>query len=170
MALIIPILLLLLIITSFFRGSGVYDSFIRGAKEALPTLINVLPYMAAMLCALNIMRDSGALSFIVSLIAPGMNAVGVPGELTPLIVLRPFSGGAALALLEDVFKTQGVDSVAGYMASVMLGSTETIFYTVSLYFGSIGVKKTRYSIPVAILSGVIGVVVSVVLTRVFFGG
>ena len=168
MSLVSPILFLLLIVTSFFRGSGVYDSFIRGAKSALPMLLNVLPYMAAMLCALNIMRDSGALAFIVSLIAPGMEKIGVPGELTPLIVLRPFSGGAALALLDDVFKVGGVDSFAGYMASVMLGSTETIFYTVSLYFGSIGVKKTRYSVPVALLSGLVGILAAVVLSKVFF--
>lgn len=168
MELIIPILLLALIGVSFFRGSGVYDSFVRGAKQAIPMLINVLPYMAAMLCALNIMRDSGALAFIVDLIAPGMEALGIPGGLTPLIVLRPFSGGAALALLDDVFKMQGVDSRAAYMASVMLGSTETIFYTVSLYFGSIGVKKTRYSIPVALLSGLIGVAASVILTNIFY--
>lgn len=168
MALIIPVLLLCLMIASFFRGSGVYDSFIRGAKQALPTLINVLPYMAAMLCALNLMRDSGALGYIVKLLSPVFRAISVPEQLTPLIVLRPFSGGAALALLDDVFKTQGVDSIAGYMASVMLGSTETIFYTVSLYFGSIGVKKTRYSIPVALLSGLVGVIASVILSNLFF--
>ena len=168
MGLIIPILLLALVVTSFFRGSGVYDSFVRGARGALPTLINVMPYMAAMLCALNVMRDSGALDFIVSLLTPAMGAVGVPAELTPLIVLRPFSGGAALALLDDVFKIGGVDSSAGYIASVMLGSTETIFYTVSLYFGSIGVKKTRYSVPVALLSGAVGIWAAVVLGRMFF--
>ena len=168
MAIMIPLLLLVLVVTSFFRGSGVYDSFIRGAKQALPMLINVLPYMAAMLCALNIVRDSGALGALVGLVSPAMEAIGIPAGLTPLIVLRPFSGGAALALLEDVLKTQGVDSIAGYMASVMLGSTETIFYTVALYYGSVGIKKTRYSIPVALLSGLVGVWASVVLTKMFF--
>lgn len=163
-----PALILALIIISFFRGNGIYEAFIRGAKQALPMLLNVLPYMAAMLCALNLFRVSGALGALVELTSPAMEAVGIPGELTPLIVLRPFSGGAALALLEDVFQTIGVDSYGGIMASIMLGSTETIFYTVALYFGSINIKKTGYSIPVALISGVLGIAASVILTNIFF--
>lgn len=165
---IVPALILALIIISFFRGNGIYEAFIRGAKQALPMLLNVLPYMAAMLCALNLFRVSGALGALVELTSPAMEAVGIPGELTPLIVLRPFSGGAALALLEDVFQTIGVDSYGGIMASIMLGSTETIFYTVALYFGSINIKKTGYSIPVALISGVLGIAASVILTNIFF--
>lgn len=165
---IVPALILALIIISFFRGNGIYEAFIRGAKQALPMLLNVLPYMAAMLCALNLFRVSGALGALVELTSPAMEAVGIPGELTPLIVLRPFSGGAALALLEDVFQTIGVDSYGGIMASIMLGSTETIFYTVALYFGSINIKKTRHSIPVALISGVLGIAASVILTNIFF--
>ena len=163
-----PALILALIITSFFKGSGVYESFIRGAKQALPMLVNVLPYMAAMLCALNIFRASGALGAFVNLVSPAMEALGIPGELTPLIALRPFSGGAALALLEDAFQSIGVDSRGGVMASIMLGSTETIFYTVALYFGSINVKKTRYSVPAALISGAVGIAASVILTDLFF--
>ncbi len=165
---IVPALILALIVISFFRGKGVYEAFIRGAKQALPMIFNVLPYMAAMLCALNLFRVSGALGALVDLTSPAMEAVGIPGELTPLIVLRPFSGGAALALLEDVFQTIGPDSYGGIMASIMLGSTETIFYTVALYFGSINIKKTRHSIPVALISGVLGIAASVILTNIFF--
>ena len=124
--------------------------------------------MAAMLCALNIFRDSGALGVFIKLISPVMQFLGIPKELVTLIFLRPFSGSAAMALLDDVFKTTGVDSYASFLASIMLGSTETIFYSVALYFGSIGVTKTRHSIAVAIISGVFGIAASVILGKMFY--
>lgn len=168
MHLFIPILLLFLILSSLFMGTGVYDSFIRGAKSALPLMLQILPYMAAMLCALNIFRDSGALFVIEKLLSPVMSFFGIPDELMTLIMLRPFSGSAAIALLGDVYKTVGVDSYQGFMASVMLGSTETVFYTVTLYFGSIGVKKTRHAVPAALISAVAGIAASVILTKLMY--
>lgn len=168
MQLIIPILLAILLISSVFSGSPVYDSFINGAKKSLPMLFSILPYMAAMLCALNIFRDSGALELVTEMLSPVLSVLGIPDDLATLVTLRPFSGSAAIALLDDIYRNSGVDSFSGYLASIMLGSTETIFYTVSLYFGAVGIKKTRHAVPTALISGIIGVAVSVLLAHYLF--
>jgi spore maturation protein B len=165
---IIPILLLVMFIAAAYKKTSVYDSFVRGAKNALPVLVSILPYLAAMLAAINIFRASGALQGFIDLSSPVMESIGIPKELTPLVVLRPFSGSAAIALLDDIFKTCGPDSYQGILASVMLGSTETIFYTVALYFGSIGIKKTRYSIPTALISGIAGIAASIIAVKLMY--
>ena len=158
MSYIMPAMILLLLGYALYKRVNVYEAFTRGAQEALPLLVQVLPFMAAMLIAMNLFRSSGALSAVIRWIEPFLSRIGIPVELVPLLVLRPFSGSAAIALLQDVFTNHGVDSFAGLAASLMLGSTETIFYTVALYFGSIGVRKTRVTIAVALLSGVVGAV------------
>lgn len=158
MSYIMPLMILLLLGYALYKRVNVYEAFTRGAQEALPLLVQVLPFMAAMLIAMNLFRSSGALSAFIRWIEPLLSKLGIPAELVPLLVLRPFSGSAAIALLQDVFTNYGVDSFAGLAASLMLGSTETIFYTVALYFGSVGVRKTRITIAVALLSGVVGAV------------
>ena len=168
MQIIIPLLLAALVCCSLFSGFGIYESFVKGAKKSLSVMVSILPFMAAMLCALNIFRDSGALAMLIDILSPALNFFNIPTELTTLILLRPFSGSAAVALLSDVFTTTGVDSYHSFLASVMLGSTETIFYTVALYFGSINVTKTRHAIPVAIISGLIGLIFSCILSNIFY--
>lgn len=158
MSYIMPLMILLLLGYALYKRVNVYEAFTRGAQEALPLLVQVLPFMAAMMIAMNLFRSSGALSAFIRWIEPLLSKLGIPAELVPLLVLRPFSGSAAIALLQDVFTNYGVDSFAGLAASLMLGSTETIFYTVALYFGSVGVRKTRVTIAVALLSGVVGAV------------
>ncbi len=158
MSYIMPLMILLLLGYALYKRVNIYDAFTRGAQEALPLLVQVLPFMAAMMIAMNLFRSSGALSAFIRWIEPLLSKLGIPAELVPLLVLRPFSGSAAIALLQDVFTNHGVDSFAGLAASLMLGSTETIFYTVALYFGSVGVRKTRITIAVALLSGVVGAV------------
>ena len=156
MSYLIPALILALLIYAYAKKTDVYGSFIAGAKETFPMLLQVLPPMAAMMAALTVLRASGALSAFIEFVAPVFEAVGLKSELAPLFVLRPFSGSASMALLKDVFDAYGVDSFSGYAASVMLGSTETIFYTIALYFGAVGVTTTRYTVPVALLAGVVG--------------
>lgn len=158
MSYIMPAMILLLLGYALYKRVNVYEAFTRGAQEALPLLVQVLPFMAAMMIAMNLFRSSGALAAFIRWIEPLLSKLGIPAELVPLLVLRPFSGSAAIALLQDVFTNHGVDSFAGLAASLMLGSTETIFYTVALYFGSVGVRKTRVTIAVALLSGVVGAV------------
>ncbi len=156
MSYLVPALILTLLVYGYVKKTDVYGAFLAGAKEALPMLLQVLPSMAAMMAALTALRASGALEAFIGFAAPAFEAVGLKRELVPLFVLRPFSGSASMALLKDVYDAYGVDSFSGYAASVMLGSTETIFYTIALYFGAVGVSKTRYTVPVALLAGIVG--------------
>lgn len=167
-AYILPVGIALLFAYAASKGSNVYDAFVRGASQSLPTLKKVLPCMAAMLIAINVFRASGALDFLTKLASPVFEAVFIPKELAPLILLRPFSGSAALALLADTFSRCGVDSFIGLCASLLVGSTETIFYTVALYFGSAGISKPRYSVAVALISGVVSIAASIALAYALF--
>ena len=165
MSYILPVLILLLLLYALLKGVNVYEAFVRGAAEALPLMVHILPYMAAMMAGLTVFRESGALDWIVGLIAPVCEFVGLPRELVPLFALRPFSGGAAMALLQDVYNQYGTDGFLGYAASVMLGSTETIFYTLSLYFGAVGITKTRHAVPVSLGAGLVGAAAAIVFAR-----
>ena len=167
-AYILPVGIALLFAYAASKGSNVYDAFVRGASQSLPTLKKVLPCMAAMLIAINVFRASGALDFLTKLASPVFEAVFIPKELAPLILLRPFSGSAALALLADTFSRCGVDSFIGLCASLLVGSTETIFYTVALYFGSAGISKPRYSVAVALISEAVSIAASIALAYAVF--
>lgn len=168
MSWLLPALVALLLTVAAFRRADVYGAFVQGARDALPMLLRVLPCMAAMLIALRVLRASGALEAFIRFVSPGLDAVGMPAELAPLFVLRPFSGSAAMSLLKDVFDSCGPDSFEGVAASVMLGSTETIFYTVAVYFGSVGVHKTRLTVPVALVVSVLGAALALSFTAVLF--
>ncbi|MBQ9833234.1 MAG: spore maturation protein [Clostridia bacterium] len=167
MSYILPLLLFFLIIWALRKKVDVYSSFVEGAMESLPLLAKILPAMTAMMLALALARTTGVIDALVSLTVPLLKFLGIDETLVPMLVLRPFSGNASLALLNDVFNTSGVDSLSGVTASNMLGSTETIFYTVALYFGSVGITKTRYSIPVALISGLVGAIAAILLTPLF---
>ena len=164
-ALILPILIALLLIFALVKKVDVYSAFASGAKEGLPVLYGILPYLAAMLIAINMLKESGALSALIRILSGPLAKIGFPAELLPLAVLRPFSGSASLAMLSEIYESYGADSFLGIAASLMKGSSETIFYTVALYFGSVRITKTRYAVPVALISGVAGIAVSVWLAR-----
>ncbi len=168
MSYIMPGLIALLLVTAAVKKVDIYEAFVTGAAESLPLLLKILPCMAAMMVGLKALRASGALDWFIALVAPALELVGFPAELAPLFLLRPFSGSAAMSLLKDVFDVYGPDGYLGVAASLMLGSTETIFYTIALYFGSIGVKKTRVSVPVALLSGGVGAAAALVLAWLMF--
>lgn len=163
--LVIPCLVCLLAVYALFKRVNPYEAFAEGAAEAVPVILKVLPYLGAMLMAISVFRRSGAMDMLASLLHPVLRVFGIPAELIPLTVLRPFSGSASLALLQDVLLTYGADSFIGRAASVLVGSTETIFYTIALYCGSVGVRKTRHALPVALISGVFGVVSAIIFTR-----
>ena len=164
-AAVLPIAIASVLTFALVKKVDVYSAFAKGAKEALPVLINILPYLAAMLMAINVFRESGALAALIRLLEKPLAALGFPAELLPLALLRPFSGSASLALLSDVYAQYGADTFLGRAASLMMGSSETIFYTLALYFGSIHVTKTRYCVPVALLSGAVGIAVSLLLAH-----
>ncbi len=164
---IIPVLAMALLVYGLIRHVDVYEAFADGAAEGLPVLVKILPYLAAMLIAVNMLRTSGLIDDATRLLAPACGAVGMDAELIPLILLRPFSGSASMAILQELFAAHGPDSRIGMTASVLMGSSETIFYEVALYFGVVGVKKTRFAVPVALLAALASTAASVLLGRAY---
>lgn len=167
--LIIPLLAAVVVVYAVIKRVDVYEAFVEGATQALPLLYRVLPYMAAMLVVIQLLRVSGALEALVLVIEVPLSAIGMPPELLPMALLRPLSGSAAMAIVADVFKNYGVDSMLGLMAATMMGSSETIFYTLALYFGSVGIQKTRFTLPVALIASLVSVIGSIVACRLLFG-
>lgn len=165
MSYIVPFGIFLLLGYAAIKGVDCYDAFIEGAKEALPTLIGLLPNLAAMLAAIAVFRSSGVDAQIACLLAPILKAIGIPKEISSLIILRPFSGSGALAMLSDILNRYGADSFIGLSASVAVGSTETIFYTLSIYCGAAGVKNARYALPAALISGLVGILCGIAVLR-----
>lgn len=166
MSFLIPILVAALLAYALVRRVNPYEAFIRGAADAVPTILRVLPALAAMLGAISLLRGCGALDALNRWLSPVFEKIGIPAELTPLILLRPFSGSASLALLGDTLTLHGADSFIGRAASVCVGSTETIFYTLALYCGSVGISKTRHALPAALVGCAAGVLSGVFLVRI----
>ena len=163
--LLIPCLLALTACVALWRRENVYDAMTVGAAEGLKLLVNIIPALVVLLTAVHMLRASGALDALGQALSPVFRAVGIPTELLPLMLVRPFSGSAALALGADLMQTYGVNSLIGKTAAVMLGSTETTFYTVSVYFGAAGIKRSRYVIPAALGADLMGFVGAAVFTK-----
>lgn len=140
----------------FVKKVDLYNAFVDGAKDGLSAALQMLPYLAAMLIGIHVLRDSGLLVRAYTFLAPCMNAIGLTEGVAPLLLIRPFSGSAALAVLTDIMHQYGADSRTGLLASTMMGSGETVFYTCALYLAAAKVKKSRYIIPVALISWLAG--------------
>lgn len=147
---ILPILVTLIILHGAFKGINVFDEFIKGAKSGFNTILNIVPSLIALLLCVNMLRASGGLDVICSLISPITALLGIPKEIAPLAILSPVSGSGALGMYENILKEFGPDSYIGRCASVIMGSTETTFYAITLYYGSINIKKTRHTLPCAL--------------------
>ena len=165
----IAILILLLLIYAAFRRVNVFDAFREGAAQAIPLMKSILPALAVFSAVMALFRDSGAFDLLRSFLSPATDALGVDPALVPLLVVRPFSGSAALAALSDIFSGYGPDSRVGLTASVLLGSSETVFYTLALYFGSVGIKRTRFAVPAAFAALLTSVATGLLFSSLFFG-
>lgn len=154
--LLIPVLMLLVLSAAAWKKLPMYDLFVAGAKNGLQTAVQVLPNLAAMLCAISLMQASGLMDALCSLCTPLSRLIGVPSETMPLILLRPMSGSASLAMLENILQKYGADSRIGLVASTVMGSSETIFYTVCVYMSAAGEKQTGYAIPCSLLGALAG--------------
>lgn len=163
-----PLVISLIILYALSKKTDVYQSFIDGAKNGLETLFKIIPTLVGLLTAVSVFRASGALDFIVALLSPVLSQIGIPSEVLPLALLRPVSGSASLAIVSDILKTNGPDSFIGRLASVMMGSTETIFYTLAVYYGSVGIKNARYTLWVALLADAAGIAVAVLVCRFLY--
>ena len=167
-AALVPLLFVAVIGYGLVRRVDVYEAFVEGAAEGLPVLLKILPCLSAMLIAIGTLRDSGLFDLLVRLLAPACAGLGFDASLLPLILLRPFSGSAAMATLSELFAEYGPDSRAGFTASVLMGSSETIFYEVALYFGAIGIRRTRFAVPVSLAAMAAGVVTALALAAARF--
>lgn len=166
-AYIIPILFLIVLLASFVRRRDPYGGFIDGAKQATELTINVFPYLLAIMVAVEAFRVSGASAMLANALEPVLGAVGLPKELAELMFLRPVSGAGSLAILDGIYADYGPDSYIGRCASVIYGSSETVFYISAIYFSQSSVRKLRYAIPVALVATYTGCIVGCFLLRYF---
>lgn len=160
---VIPVLLFYIIAYGLMSGINVYEEFIKGAKDGAKTVAAIMPTMIGLMTAVGILRASGFLECIGSLAGRGLTALHFPPELMPLALVKMFSSSAATGLVVDIFQHYGPDSYPGYVTSLMMSSTETIFYTMSVYFMAAKVKKTRFTLPGALISTFAGLAASIVL-------
>ncbi|AOY75484.1 spore maturation protein [Clostridium formicaceticum] len=164
----IPIMITIILLHGLIKGVNLYDAFAEGAGDGFKTAIRIMPYLIAIFIAIGLMRKSGAMDFLISFMTMPMTLIGIPAEVLPLAVIRPISGSGALAVLKDIITHYGPDSFVGRVASTMMGSAETIFYTMAVYFGAIGVKYSRHTVLAALLSHFAAIIASVVICRMIF--
>lgn len=162
---IVPLLLFLVAALALGRRENAYNLLLDGAAEGLKLLFTLIPALVLLLTAVAMLRASGAMNLISSFLAPVFRFFGIPPETAMLVLVRPISGSAALAVGADLMSQYGVDSLIGRTAAVMLGSTETTFYTVSVYFGAAGIRKTRYTIIAALIADMVGFLMASLTAR-----
>jgi spore maturation protein B len=164
----IPLILVLIPLHGHRKGVKVYETFTEGAKEGFDVALRIIPYLVAIFLAIAAFRSSGAMDILAWIVSPLTNLIGMPGDLLPLAFMRPLSGSGALGIVGELIATHGPDSLIGRMASVMMGSTETTFYVLAVYFGSISVAKTRHAVPAALLADLAGLIAAVTITHIVF--
>jgi len=165
---IVPLLLFAVSALALRKKENAYDLMLQGAGEGLRLLVTLIPSLILLLTAVTMLRSSGAMEVISNFLAPVFRFFGIPPETAMLVLIRPISGSAALAVGADLMAQYGVDSLVGRTAAVMLGSTETTFYTISVYFGAAGIRKTRYTIPAALFADFVGFFTASLTVRFLF--
>lgn len=168
-AYLVPLLLAFTALFGLWKRVNVYEALSLGAKEGLDILLGILPNLVGLMTAVYMLRASGLMDALGGLLAPLLVKLGIPPETAALLFIRPVSGSGALAVGSELMASYGPDSYVGRVAAVMLGSTETTFYTIAVYFGSAGVRKTRYAIPAALLADLAGFMAAALAVRLLFG-
>lgn len=166
--LIVPIILLFVSCYALHKKEDVYSLLVLGAQDGLRLLLTIIPSLIALLTAVSMLRESGCIGFLTQLFTPLCAWAGIPAEVVPLMLIRPVSGSAALAVGSELMRTYGPDSLIGRTAAVMLGSTETTFYTISVYFGACGIHRSRYTVPAALIADLTGFFVAALSVRLMF--
>ena len=165
--LLVPLLLTFISLYALIRKQDVYALLLSGAREGLSTLLSIAPSLIVLLTGISMLRSSGFFAWMAQALAPVFRFLGMPPELAPLMLVRPVSGSAALAVGAELMKTYGVDSLIGKTVAVMLGSTETTFYTIAVYFGATGIRKSRYAVPAALCADAAGFFFAALTVRLF---
>ena len=163
---LLPGLLLLIVLCALWKRVNAYQAFVDGAKEGISLFLSIYPALLAMMCAITLLRESGLMTLLSQAVARLIPTL--PSEIFPMIFFRPSSGSASLAVLIDIFKNSGVDSLAGIMASIIQGSTDTTVYVITLYFSTVGIKKIKNSLAIGLMADVAGIGIAIFLTLMFF--
>ena len=165
---VVPVLLLLMSVLALRKKENAYDALLVGAGDGLKILVSIVPALIILLTAVSMLRASGAMTLLGKLLTPVFSFFGIPPETALLVLIRPLSGSAALAVGAELMAQYGPDSLVGRTVAVMLGSTETTFYTISVYFGAAGIKKTRYTVPAALIADFVGFLVASWTVKLFW--
>ncbi len=165
----IPLMIAIFLGWGFLKKVRVYEVFVEGAKDGFHTAIRIIPYLVAMLFAIGIFRASGAMDVLISVITPLTNLIGMPPDALPMALMRPLSGSGSLGIMTELMKVHGPDSFIGVLASTLYGSSETTFYILAVYFGSVNIKNTRHAVPVGLLADLAGALAAVFICRILFG-
>ena len=164
----IPLVLIFIPVYALAKGVKVYSVFTDGAKQGLEVAIMFIPYLVCMLCAIGMFRASGAMDWLAALINPVTSLIGMPGEILPMGIMRSFSGGGAEGMMVDLLTQYGTQSQIGRIASVALGSTETTFYVIAVYFGSVGITNVRHSVVAGLLGDLASLIAATVIVNVMW--
>lgn len=165
-AYIVPIFIVLVLLYASYKNLNTYNIFVKGAKGAIDLVVSIFPYIVAIMISVALMRISGLTDLITKWLSPVFLALGIPPEVSELVLLRPFTGSGSVALLNDIFATYGADSYISRCACVIMGSSETVFYVATVYFSQTKVKKLLYAIPCALIASLVAAIVSCLLCRV----
>jgi spore maturation protein SpmB len=164
----IPLIILTFIIYGFLKKVKVYEAFVEGAKEGFNVAVKIIPYLVGMLTAIAVFRSSGSMDVLVSLLQPITSLIGMPAEALPMALMRPLSGSGSIAIMSEIMKTYGPDTALGVLVSTLYGSSETTFYVLAVYFGSINISKTRHALAAGLLADLAGVIGATFIVRLLF--
>lgn len=167
-SLIIPLLVLIIVLYGLYKKVDIYNVFVEGSKESFEIIYSMFPCLLAMIFGINIFLESGFLNYLSNFLSPILELLKIPFDLLPMILMRPISGSSALVILGSIFEKFGPDSFIGLLASVLQGSTDTTFYVLTLYFGSIGIKKIKYSLFAGLMADLCAIVISIVIVNWLF--
>lgn len=165
---VVPVVIVFIVLMGIIKKQNVFDLFLNGAKEGITIAFNILPALIGLMMAIEMFKASGAFDIIINYTRPLANALHFPSEVLPLALMRPISGSGALSIFEGTLRDYGTDSFIGRICAVLQGSTETTFYTVAIYYGTVGVTKTRHTIPAALSADLVGFIMSVLTVNLFF--
>ena len=165
----LPTLVAALVLYGWVRGVRVYDSLVEGAKQGFQVAIRIIPYLVAILVVVGMFRASGGIDVLVAVISPITSIIGLPAEALPMALLRPLTGSGAFGVMAEAMSVHGPDSLIGYMVSTFQGSTETTFYTLAVYYGAVGIRETRHTVPACLLADTAGILAAVFIVNLMFG-
>ncbi|MEI7473537.1 MAG: spore maturation protein [bacterium] len=167
-AFIIPVIVVGICLYGLIKKVPVYETFIEGAKEGFQTGVSIIPYLVAIITAVSMFRASGAIDFIAHVFSPFLKVIGMPADILPLAIIRPLSGSGALGIMSEICHKYGGNAFISKLAGVMVGSTETTFYVLAVYFGSVGIKKFRHALIAGLIADIAGLTAALIICRIVF--